>query len=84
MFLDKLCMKCHYYYNEGALCKCGYCRDEPLEDIGFDLSDVLCEEDLKITLYYFYPNGMWDEDKLTREEALINYPPNKYNWIKLS
>lgn len=33
------------------------------------------------TLFSFYPNGVWDEDKLTIDEAVVQYPPDKYNWI---
>lgn len=33
------------------------------------------------TIYFFYPNGIWDEDKLTLDEAKKKYPDSKYNWI---
>jgi hypothetical protein len=37
--------------------------------------------DKKVTLFLFYPKGVWDEDKLTLSEALERYPVNKYNWL---
>ncbi len=36
-----------------------------------------------VTLFLFYPKGVWDEDKLTLTEALIHYPPEEYNWLVL-
>jgi len=33
------------------------------------------------TMFKFFPNGVWDEDKLVIEEALRNYPLDQYNWI---
>lgn len=33
-----------------------------------------------VDVYYFYVDGLWDEDKLLYEEALVKYPPEKYNW----
>lgn len=33
------------------------------------------------TMFLFYPEGIWDENKLTLEEALQDYPPTKYEWI---
>ena len=33
------------------------------------------------TLFLFYPKGMWDENKLTLQEALVKYPPHEYNWL---
>ena len=35
------------------------------------------------TMFLFYPEGVWDEDKLTIEEALEHYPVDKYEWIFL-
>ena len=35
----------------------------------------------KYTIFLFYTDGMWGEDKSTLEEALTKYPPDKYNWI---
>lgn len=32
-------------------------------------------------IYFFYPDGIWDEDKLTFNEAKTKYPKSKYNWI---
>lgn len=32
-------------------------------------------------IYFFYPNNIWDDDKLIYEEALKKYPSDKYNWI---
>lgn len=37
----------------------------------------------KYTLFQFFPNGVWDEDKLTLNEALKKYPPTKFNWLKI-
>ena len=34
------------------------------------------------TMFQFFPDGVWDEDKLTIEEALKNYPIGKYEWIE--
>ncbi len=36
------------------------------------------------TMFLFYPNGVWDEDKLAIEEALANYPIDKYEWIHIA
>ncbi len=33
------------------------------------------------TLYLFYPDGRWDENKYTLVEALAAYPADKYEWI---
>lgn len=33
-----------------------------------------------VDVYYFYIGGLWDEDKLLYDEALVKYPPEKYNW----
>lgn len=38
-------------------------------------------DELEVTIYYFYPNGIWDDDKLLLAEAQLKYPVNKYNWI---
>lgn len=35
----------------------------------------------KRTLYLFYPDGRWDENKSTLEEALVAYPTDKFEWI---
>lgn len=35
------------------------------------------------TMFLFYPDGEWDEDKLTIQEAIKQYPPEKYEWINL-
>ena len=37
----------------------------------------------KYTLFQFFPDGVWDEDKLTLNEALKKYPPTKFNWLKI-
>lgn len=51
-----------------------------LIDIEFTIG--ICIDDGKeYSLYFFYTNGIWDEDKLSNEEALIKYPTTKYNWI---
>ncbi len=33
------------------------------------------------TMFLFYPGDVWDEDKLTIEEALSHYPIDQYEWI---
>ena len=35
----------------------------------------------KVDIYYFYPDGIWDDYKLIYEEAIKKYPTDKYNWI---
>lgn len=40
MFLDKVCMYCNYFYNEGATCKCGKCCDTLPEDNEDEGGDV--------------------------------------------
>lgn len=40
--------------------------------------------DKRVTFFQFYPNGKWDEDKLTLPEAIEKYPPHKFNWLKVS
>jgi len=34
-------------------------------------------------MFLFYPDGEWDEDKQTLEEALESYPPEKYEWLHI-
>lgn len=34
-------------------------------------------------VFMFYPNGSWDECKLTFEEALKAYPKSKYTWVEI-
>lgn len=41
-------------------------------------SDLGLEE-----VYCFYPDGIWDEDKLLLSEAIKKYPQLKYKWIKI-
>lgn len=36
------------------------------------------------TLFLFYPQGVWDEDKLTLEDALNKYPVEEYEWVYFS
>jgi len=36
------------------------------------------------TMFLFYLDGEWDEDKLCIDEALANYPVDKYNWIHIA
>jgi len=33
------------------------------------------------TLFLFYPNGEWDDDKNTIQESLVKYPLDKYEWV---
>ena len=33
------------------------------------------------TLFLFYPDGVWDEDKLSLSDALNNYPISEYEWV---
>lgn len=35
----------------------------------------------KADIYYFYPDGIWDDDKLIYKEAIKKYPTDKYNWV---
>lgn len=32
------------------------------------------------TMYQFFPNGVWDEDKLQLHEAEARYPRDKFEW----
>lgn len=34
-------------------------------------------------IYFFYPNGVWDDDKLLLSEAIEKYPSDQYNWIEI-
>ena len=34
-----------------------------------------------VDVYYFYPLGVWDEDKRLLKDAERKYPKDKYNWI---
>lgn len=34
-------------------------------------------------VYLFYPDGVWDEDKKTLEEAQKAYPKSRYQWVKI-
>ena len=40
------------------------------------------DKDGLVTLFQFWPSGIWDESKHTLLEALDAYPPTEYNWIK--
>lgn len=33
-------------------------------------------------VFCFYPDGTWDEDKLSLSEAEKKYPQDKYCWVK--
>lgn len=33
-----------------------------------------------VDVYYFYIDGVWDEDKLLYEEALVKYPSKEFIW----
>lgn len=35
-------------------------------------------------LLYFYPDGIWDDCKLTLQEAEEKYPKTKYKWIEIN
>ena len=37
---------------------------------------------LMISIYQFYPDDVWDEDKLTRAEAEKKYPASDWRWVK--
>lgn len=40
--------------------------------------------DIGVTeIYFFYPDGVWDDDKLILSEALDKYPKNKYDWVEV-
>ena len=48
--------------------------------------DYAVQRDVKFTdctidIFYFYPNGVWDEDKLSLEGALDRYPREEYLWL---
>lgn len=50
--------------------------------IDIDFTYTVCS-DANNRLYYlflFYPERVWDDEKLTIEEALQKYPTDKYNW----
>jgi len=34
-------------------------------------------------IYFFYPDGMWDDDKLILSDALDKYPKDKYDWVEI-
>jgi hypothetical protein len=38
---------------------------------------------IPVPIYCFYPDGIWDEDKLTKREAEANYPLSQYAWVPL-
>lgn len=52
-----------------------------IKDISFTCYACTFSEG-RATIYLFYPEGEWDEDKLSLEEALEAYPITEYNWIK--
>lgn len=33
-----------------------------------------------VDVYYFYIDGLWDEDKLLYDEALAKYPSKEFIW----
>lgn len=35
------------------------------------------------TLYYFYPDGVWDDHKRTLDEANAAYPQTQFVWNKV-
>ena len=37
-----------------------------------------------IDIYMFYPNGEWDEWKLTKEEAEEIYPQKEWKWVDVT
>ena len=52
-------------------------------DILFDCYKYYYEQEGETTIFMFWPDGLWDEEKYTLEEALSAYPPSMYNWIKM-
>jgi hypothetical protein len=34
--------------------------------------------------YLFYPDGVWDEEKLNLQQAQKKYPQTDYNWVDVS
>jgi len=54
-----------------------------LKDVGFICYKYTWSKGIG-TLFLFYPDGQWDDDKLTLNEALKNYPPKEYNWIHIN
>lgn len=39
--------------------------------------------DERKAVFIFYPSGRCDDDKLTIQEAVKKYPPERYNWINV-
>lgn len=53
-----------------------------MKDVVFVCYNSWSEKDQKdFTLFLFYPDGVWDEDKLMIKDAVKKYPPKKFNWI---
>jgi hypothetical protein len=42
----------------------------------------LCDfTDGQYTIFQFWVDGIWDEDKNTLEEGILKYPLDKWNWM---
>ena len=39
-----------------------------------------CQDGFEL-FFLFYPNGVWDEDTMLKDEALEKYPLAKYKWV---
>jgi hypothetical protein len=37
---------------------------------------------VRTRIYQFWPDGVWDENKYTLEEAQKAYPKSQYDWVK--
>lgn len=53
------------------------------QTIKFIRGNAIFDDIGETTIYYFYPNGVWDDDKLLYEDALIKYPTDQFNWIEI-
>ena len=53
-----------------------------MTEIDYAISETT-GRDCKWTVYYFYPDGIWDNHKRTRDEAEIAYPTSEYKWVKI-
>ena len=50
-------------------------------DILFNCYQYKYDDTGVCTLFIFWPNGVWDENKYSTDEAIEVYPPSEYNWI---
>ena len=52
-----------------------------MKDILFNCYTCKFDEG-ETTIFLFWPDGEWDENKYMLEEALQEYPVEKFNWVK--